>query len=159
MSKKDINKVSPYGSTPLQAAVHSNDRDLVLDVISKKANPNITEKHTGETALHRAVLNKNIDILQILIGSNANLDACGLYGSALHLASIRDIEITKALITHKATINLPNDDGLLPIHVSALHEKYDTVKLLAEHNGEINSIILGKNKTLLHYAMEKEKYV
>lgn len=155
MSKpsKEINKVSPYGSTMLQAAVHSNNTERVVDVLGKKGDPNITQKPTGESALHRAVLNQNIDIVRLLLGAKAEVDHCGLYGSALHLAVVRDAEITTCLLENAATIDLRNNDNITPLFTAAFGKRFDIVKILCEQQADINGYA-GDGDFIFHAALK-----
>ena len=156
---KEVNRVSAYGSTPIQAAVHSNNIQTVSILLSKKADPNLTEKPTGETALHRAVLNQNIDIVRMLLGASAKIDECGLYGSALHLAAIRNMDIVLELLKHKASVDLDNIDGKTPVYVAAFAKYFDIVKVLVENNADISRDCGNDGETILHIAMRKEKFV
>lgn len=67
---KDINYQSPEG-TALMAAVMRNNTELILLLIGKKANLDLTSK-TGVTALMLATQFKNIEIIKILLENQAN---------------------------------------------------------------------------------------
>jgi ankyrin repeat protein len=67
---KDINYQSPEG-TALMAAVMRNNTELILLLIEKKANLDLTSQ-TGVTALMLATQFKNIEIIKILMQNNAN---------------------------------------------------------------------------------------
>jgi ankyrin repeat protein len=67
---KDINYQSPEG-TALMAAVMRNNTELILLLIEKKANLDLTSQ-TGVTALMLATQFKNIEIIKILMQNKAN---------------------------------------------------------------------------------------
>lgn len=155
MKKSTINAISPYGSTPLQAAVHSNDIAQVTSLLRDKADPNITDKPTGETALHRAVFNRNSTICGMLLHSQADIEAYGGYGTALHLAAVRDIEITRELLERGAQVNRYNPDGLTPIALAATARQYDIVKLFLQFGGDINRPVGHEGSgCLIHYLLK-----
>lgn len=158
LKKKDVNKVNEFDSTPLQAAVHSNDINRVKTILELNADPNITEKPTQETALHRAVLNRNPDIVKILIDAKANIEAVGRYGTALHLAANRNTEILNYLIQSNADIHFLNQDGVTPLFVAAMSKKGDNLKALVHAKADLNSQN-SEGNSLLHYAASKHKFV
>merc|ERR1712137_115750 len=157
LKKKDINKVNEFGSTPIQAAVHSNDVSRVNNVLELNGDPNLTEKPTGETALHRAVLNRNLDIVSILLEAKADVNAPGRYGTALHLAANRNEDLVKVLLKGKADLNFTNRDGNLPLTIAALNCKAKNVRRLIKAKADLNAKN-SKGNSLLHVAAEKHKW-
>lgn len=154
-----INKPNDYGNTPLQAAVHSNNYALTLQMLEQKGDPNITYKESAETALHRAILNQNPAIVKLLLQKKASVNHVGRYGSAIHLAAIRDKVILEQLLeAESADINMINREGLTPLFVSCMHLKRDNILLLLQHNADISS----KNAngdSVIHHSIRRNKFV
>ncbi|SHG72408.1 hypothetical protein SAMN05443549_10643 [Flavobacterium fluvii] len=67
---KDINGNSPMG-TPLMAAVVKGNKEIVLALLEKNANPNLTDAN-GTTALIYAVQFKNADVIKLLLSHKAD---------------------------------------------------------------------------------------
>ncbi len=65
MSYSDLDLVSPMG-TALMAAVVKGNRELTFSLLSKKANPNLTDTN-GTTALMYAVQFRNKELIEILL--------------------------------------------------------------------------------------------
>lgn len=62
-----VNHASKQNKTPLWIAVSKNYDFLVKQLLEAKGNPNIQDNITGDTALHRAVINKNPYIFRLLL--------------------------------------------------------------------------------------------
>ncbi|KAF5706856.1 hypothetical protein FGLOB1_7208 [Fusarium globosum] len=105
-----------YGQTPLAWACELGHKDIVTELIGKKADVNKkAAKYEGYAPLHLCVLNKRLDILEILLGNNET-DLCAKSTSAqtpLELAiDIELVEITSKLLLHDRTGASERIDGL-----------------------------------------------
>jgi ankyrin repeat protein len=144
----------------LQAAVHSNSIERVTELLRDRADPNLTAKVSGETALQRAVLNMNETLVGMLLTSKANVEDYAQYGNALHLAVVRDLTITKELLAWKATIDRYNPDGLTPLTLAIISRRFDIAAFLVEHQANVNCSVgeMGQG-SLLHHLFKKEHFV
>ena len=66
------------------------------------------------------IINININLSRLLLKYNVNPDTLSKDGNtAIHLAlSSLNMELVSALLTSNLKINIPNNDGLFPIHAA-----------------------------------------
>ena len=117
----------------------------------------------GDSALHIAVTNRNLQMVSALLNSSASIDLQRSFdgNTALHLASRADcIDILECLMANGASRTVPNDDGHFPIAVAAAIGPAATViSLLAAGSGSstvnsgcINMLSTESGWTALHCA-------
>ncbi|CAN7783866.1 ankyrin repeat domain-containing protein [Cupriavidus necator] len=69
----------------------------------------------GATALHKAAMNNNEEVLKALIDFGAEIDARDVYGhTPLHFAATRSVESSKALVMAGADPEATSDSGVTP---------------------------------------------
>jgi ankyrin repeat protein len=106
-SGADINYRSGCGEWPLKEAAACGDHGLVHALLKMGAVPDLTS--TGEIALHRAVQEDHLGIIETLIAAGCdvnvqNVDGCGLLWYA------RSIEAVKLLIDAGIDLNLVDQE-------------------------------------------------
>ena len=178
----DINKKNDIGITPLQVAVfmpkdnylnsilknggtsYNELLDSIIkeDVKNAKAlvseNPEIVRSITGHgnTPLHYAVEIGNLEIVEYLLDSGAEVDIKNNHlNTPLHLAASRGlIQISKLLIAKGADINAQNKDGRTPLHHS-IGKNRELLKFLLDSGADVNikTYKIYSERTPLHVAI------
>lgn len=140
----DINACSTDGMTPLHAAVQEKNSDLIEKLIQMGATVQIQSKHTKQTAIHYAVLIRDIKILDnilehIVDASKPNdIDVQDSNGdTALHIAvKLGDTQLVECLLKHEPNLHWINCDGKTPLDIAKSLFYLNIVRLLelAENN-------------------------
>ncbi|MEN3975493.1 ankyrin repeat domain-containing protein [Emcibacter sp. SYSU 3D8] len=127
--KHDYGKVLPYlvnggnpngreyDSTPaLVVAVEIGDPSLVKTLLEYKANPDLFNRSTGETALMRAATQKQLTSAQLLVYYNADLDAPDKQGETALIKAVRakSEDIVALLVSAGADVTLADYTGMTP---------------------------------------------
>lgn len=126
-----------YGATVLLSAAANGRKDLVDLLWAKGAR--FTDNWT---ALHRAVQNGHIEVVNFLLGHGADANAGDDQGNrALHFAAKAcQMDIVETLLAHGADINIKDKDGQTPMdrfaQSSCRDEKLE--KLLREHGAHMS---------------------
>jgi hypothetical protein len=105
---------------PLRNAVKANNKDLVKLLLSKGAQPNITESNSTDTAISQA---EDLEMVQILVKAGASLN------SSIFRKLATDYEAVKYLL--EAGLD-PNFDRGYPFRKASQNGQVDIMKLLLE---------------------------
>lgn len=138
----------------LLIAVKNNDIIAVNALLKENVNPNFVDEE-GYSPLHRAVLNNNLDVVNVLLSYKdidteiklpyeASVDDWYLGGATpLLVASYTgNADIVNALIEAGSDIRAKDDiDGATTIHIAS-----------ANGNNEVINILLNKDNTLINEA-------
>lgn len=138
----------------LLIAVKNNDIIAVNALLKENVNPNFVDEE-GYSPLHRAVLNNNLDVVNVLLSCKdidteiklpyeASVDDWYLGGATpLLVASYTgNADIVNALIEAGSDIRAKDDiDGAATIHIAS-----------ANGNNEVINILLNKDNTLINEA-------
>ena len=147
----------------LNAAKHGN-KAKVEKLISDGVNKDVKGENDF-TPLHFAVWNGHINVINFLIGKNADVNAKDYWGrTPLHLAAekIND-NIARALFTHPEidinaeTYDKPKANKRTPLHIAARSGRLKTLKALLEKNPTVNAQD-NNNDTPLHLAARWNRY-
>jgi len=128
---------------------------LLLD---SDANPNL--RSTYGTPLHEAVEENNPELVNLLIGYGAYVDACNHQGfTPLHCACevpIANLEVIKSLLKNSADANAINNEGNTPLHIASwpCESAPECVQLLLEYGADPNTHD-GRGATALHRAVHE----
>uniref|UniRef100_H3A0A0 Nuclear factor NF-kappa-B p105 subunit n=1 Tax=Latimeria chalumnae TaxID=7897 RepID=H3A0A0_LATCH len=154
------------GDSVLHLAIihlHSKLVSDLLEVIAYIPGQDIVNMKNDlyQTPLHLAIITQQADVVEHLLQAKADVNVLDRYGnSVLHLAAKeRNNEILGILLGYKETaklINLPNGDGLNPIHLSVIADSCRCLKLLIDAGADVNALEQRSGRTALHLAVEHD---
>lgn len=134
--------LSSDGTSPLNAAVHKQQKEILKLLLQSGADPNACDKSTGyesQCPLGNAAFTGNVEIIEALIASKAKVDSTKgneNKRTALMIAASADhINAVKALLAAGAEVNYENESAYPAIVYAASPE---TAQLLLD-NGAILS--------------------
>ncbi|KAM9457825.1 caskin-1 isoform 6-T6 [Clarias gariepinus] len=121
---------------------------------AKKVNVNFQDTD-GFSALHHAALNGNLELIALLLDSQAMVDIRDQKGMRpLHYAAWQGrSEPMKMLLKSGSSVNGQSDEGQIPLHLSAQHGHYDVSEMLLQHQSN-PCIVDNAGKTPLDLACE-----
>ena len=140
-------------------AVRENNLEQVNALLQQGANVNyrdIEQEGIGESALHIAAANGNLDIVNAIIVRNPNINIADNFGETpLHVASKNGkTYVITALINAGADVNTVNIITETPLHLAALkNDSLDVIHKLID-NGARTDIITQDGNTALDLAEE-----
>jgi ankyrin repeat protein len=115
----------------------------------------------GDTSLHLAAQEGNINKVQILLDQGVSINIADKNGNTpLHIAACNnDIEIAEVLITKGANINIRNHEGSTPLHLTAgiRNDDAEMVLLLLKYGADY-TIIDNEGNTIFHKAVIYKSY-
>ena len=162
-------------------AVRSNNLDEMkrlsqgLDIFSKDED--------GNTALHIASANGNLDIVRFLLANKnrvvlENEDIQAWHDEAFHVspelidewngnnetplyiaAKNGNMEMVKYLVEHGANVNRATDAGVTPLHLTALCGDLNIMQYLVEHGADVNRTANNEINPLIFAVMTGEENV
>lgn len=115
----DINAIDYRGETALSIAA-CGQKEIVELLLARGALPDIKDKDSGQTALHKALLlgyGVYREIISLLLAYGADVHAKTHDGrTVLHYAvRYNDLEVTKLLLAHEADVNAKDNYELTPL--------------------------------------------
>ena len=125
----------------LHKAAHRGDIDAVRTLLEDKPDPDERDSFGG-TALHAAMFQDNMEIVELLLNGGLDPNARGSSNgyTPLHDAVWADnLEAAKLLIEHGARIDIKADDGLTPLEKAQQDNKQEIAAYLESQNQKIYS--------------------
>ncbi|XP_061702525.1 caskin-1 isoform X3 [Syngnathoides biaculeatus] len=121
---------------------------------AKKVNVNFQDTD-GFSPLHHAALNGNMELITLLLESQAAVDIRDQKGMRpLHYAAWQGkAEPMKMLLKSGSSVNVQSDEGQIPLHLAAQHGHYDVSEMLLQHQSN-PCIVDNAGKTPLDLACE-----
>lgn len=133
--------------------------DTINQVVETKTTPSYHYKNQeGETLLHIATIQGNLDRVKFLVAEGADVKAVtNSWQTPLHYAvNFGWFEITKFLLENGAKVNALTNFDYSPLHYAANQGRISITKLLIEKGAPLNiQNIFGQ--TPLHLAANHEK--
>ncbi len=116
----DVNQKTQWGVSPLQCASLCGHSNIVKILLEHGADVNYADT-AGNTALHRAVKNEDIQTVGILLEAGADVNCANKHGETpLHTAVFdENVQCITALLNAGADINKTDNDGKTPLRVAA----------------------------------------
>ncbi|MHB1000690.1 MAG: ankyrin repeat domain-containing protein [Armatimonadota bacterium] len=130
--------ISTAQSAPIHDAVIKGDTTKVSSLLKANQSVSNTCDKSGATPLHYASSSGRIDLIKLLIGKGANIDARKPDGVApLHIAaSAGRLEAVQFLIDSKADVNAVDLAGRTPLSISMEKQNVDVIKILLSHSAK-----------------------
>uniref|UniRef100_A0A8C7N1Z8 CASK interacting protein 1 n=1 Tax=Oncorhynchus kisutch TaxID=8019 RepID=A0A8C7N1Z8_ONCKI len=121
---------------------------------AKRVNVNFQDTD-GFAPLHHAALSGNLELISLLLESQATVDIRDQKGMRpLHYAAWQGkAEPMKMLLKSGSSVNGQSDEGQIPLHLSAQHGHYDVSEMLLQHQSN-PCIVDNAGKTPLDLACE-----
>ena len=106
----------------------------------------------GSTALHKAVEEENIELIQLLIEAGADVNAATEGNETpLYYAVIQEnLDIASLLLTHGANVNIENCIHYTPLFVALHTGCMEIADLLLAHGASTNLLFVGHE---MHYSV------
>jgi uncharacterized protein len=138
---------------PLLDSVRAGDQDAALALLADDVDVNAAESN-GTTALHYAVHNGNLALVEKLIAAGANVNVMNNYGSSpvSEAALLGDAAIMKALLDAGADPESPNADGQTALMVVARSNNLDTAQLLLDAGADVNATEAWRGQNAIIWA-------
>ena len=117
----------------------------------------------GETPLHVAALNGQLDVARLLLENGAEVNQALTNGATpLWVAAHQgQLDVAKLLLEGGADVNQANTYGATPLHVAAHQGQLDVVKLLIQRGAEVNKALTNgpfEGETPLYIAAKFGKF-
>ncbi len=159
----DIFELDPKGrqevlGSMLFEVVEAGNLEEAKKLIKAGVDVNTNMSWNGDTPLHIAVEDDNLEMVKLLLGAGARLDLANEDGlTPLHAAvSCDEIEIIETLLKAGANVAAADDTGRTPLHVAVrefMNKK--ALRLLVENGADVNATDR-EGKTPLDVAMEHD---
>lgn len=149
------------GETALTYAIGYKD-PKVIKVLIEKADLNMKDD-LGNSPIHLAVANKKDEILDLLLGKNADVNLAGQSGktknqTALYAAVLKDREdLVLKLLEKGANPNIADDGGAYPLSEAVVRADANPqiVKRLLDGGASVNAQESNKATALIYAASNK----
>ncbi|KAK9870480.1 hypothetical protein WA026_008038 [Henosepilachna vigintioctopunctata] len=142
----DVLAKDNYGRTVLDTAFWNGNEQLILTLLNKTNDVNISTNNRNDTPLHLAVELCSHELVDWLLGHGAHVNAKKYRGKTpLHLASSRgDGEIVMSLLHFGADFNIKDDEGDTAFLIASRQGKESVVDILLNYKIDVN--IKGKTR-------------
>lgn len=150
----DIDIENRNGSTPLLSAVDYGHSAIVRILVTANADINFSDMQ-GFTAIHKAVLTGNLEILKFLLNkdsSSLNSTSTEQQLTPLHQAAFHGKKSAmKILLSNGAFVSPKSSNGTTPLHMAALKNQSKSIKYLIESGADVD-MQDNHDRTPLHYS-------
>ncbi|MGE3920114.1 MAG: ankyrin repeat domain-containing protein [Gammaproteobacteria bacterium] len=142
-----IDQADNDGLTPLMLAAIMGNEILVKFLLSKNANPNITDRYE-RNALIYAVLNKHTYVANFLVSHTENLDLIDRDGFNVAMYAAREnlTPMVRLFVANGISTKLVDKNGLSALHFAAMAGNEEITDLLI-NSGDLNNDSLRNLKT------------
>ncbi len=153
-----LGSAAAHAGDSLVDIVQAKDHDAAVAMLAKGADVH-QRSADGTTALHWAVYNDDVDLVQRLIKAGADVSALNDYGASplRQAATIADPAIIKALLKAGADANEANPEGETPLMVVARTGNVESAKLLLDHGAKVNAKEEWGGQTALMWACAQKQ--
>lgn len=109
------------------------------------ADVNLRTQSEGDTALHIAVMNSNIEMVRALLAGGAEVNATDrlLRTPLLRASGIGNLQIMQTLVSAGADVDRPMSTRLTPLGFAAQRGRADAVIFLAERSVKVSRAYFG----------------
>lgn len=145
------------GQTALSLAAKTNRTDMVeLLVYTGRAIVDYIDNTNGMSPLMYAILNKNLEMTNILLNNGASVRMCDFKCKTplMYAAQCGVLAIVELLTDQfNAEVDLQDENGLTALHYAVYANKPDIIRFLLEERGANRHIKDYKKKKPLHMAI------
>jgi hypothetical protein len=154
-----VNAIDGCYRTPAVAALAGRHFQLA-QVLHRNKSSIQPSGYFGNTPLHSAVFNGDLEMVQVLLEFGADANSKNEIGETpLGYASrhnyLKDPRVVRLMIAHDADPNAPGLLGCTPLHFAADHGRIEIVRLLIELGANVE-VKDDKGRTLLDVAREEQ---
>ena len=141
------------GPGDLIDAVQAGNWAAAIKLIDQKVNVNGTAAD-GTTALHWAVHNGDIDMVNRLIKAGASVNVKNEFGLTpiVEAATVGNTAVIESLLKAGADANTPGIDGMTPLMIIARSTNVAAARVLLDHGANVNAKESQKQQTALMWA-------
>jgi hypothetical protein len=145
------------GYVLLRNAVKNRYTDVAKLLLTTGSNVNSKNEKPTNTPLHFAVINCDIEIVEMLVARCAKIDAKNKTGlTPLHIAAQNGkVKTVKILLNYGAGVDSKNEYDKTPLHIATKRSYLKVVSVLLKFCADINSQDVNGN-TALHIAALEE---
>jgi cytohesin len=124
--------------TSFHKAVRKGNLETVKALLGVDPDLVFSRANDGDTPLHLALLNGHRNVAQLLVASNADVDAKGHRGrTPLYCAAVKGYsDIAELLLTKNADVNAKESDGWTPLDRAVANRHNDVAEILHKHGGQ-----------------------
>ena len=136
----DMNMTNKNGTTPLMISCQKKDRIAAVKILLQEYNVNLVDNY-GQSALHYAAANDNVDAIRLLLDHKANINMANKKGLTPLMYSIKKqhrIGAATILLKEYADVNHVDNSGHSSLHYAAARDNVDAIRLLLDHNINVN---------------------
>lgn len=136
-------------------------RDILEGILEKE--PELVSAYSpdGFTALGLACFFGSQEAVEVLLEKGADPNAVSknqmrvtpLHSAVAHRDGPRALEMTRALVAHRAEVNVAQEGGWTPLHQAAAHGQTEIVRLLLEQGADTQALS-ADGRTPLQMAQE-----
>jgi uncharacterized protein len=155
----DVESPNPDGMTSLLAVARTGNVDAARALLEFGANVNARENWGGQTPLMWASARRHPEMMRLLIGNGADVNArstvrdyqrhvtaegrpknldSGGFTPLLYATRENCMACVEVLLGHGADINLPDPDGVSPLHLAIMNANWDVARRLLEAGADVN---------------------
>jgi ankyrin repeat protein len=147
VTSADVTRISVSGGAfialptiPLVKAAMEDDLEEVKSILLNAPNVNARDAGTRHSALDRAVLNGNRDMVQVLLWAKADVNARASDGETalMMIGDDTTAEIIWDLINNGAKVNLRDNDGDTALISVAEIDNVEALKVLLDAGAKVN---------------------
>ena len=155
----DVNSREMNGVSVLHMAANLEEGTPIIDLLLSHGASLDSGDNEGFRALHRAVHNKNLGNLQLLLDRGANINAANKFGTTILMSGIlaNAHEALRLLLRHETLdYNAKNSNGRNVLDVAVIHGDLETLHILRS-SGKMKNINL-QDSQALHLAVRRRDH-
>ncbi|XP_047142037.1 rabankyrin-5 isoform X3 [Hydra vulgaris] len=145
------------GQTPFIVAMNCRDNDASTAILAREPYAAEQFDNKGRNYLHKAIMNKDVDVILFLISIEVNVNSVIMDGSQrtpLHLAVPTGNEIVvRHLILAGADVNAVDKNRQTPLHCAAIEDKPSIISVLLQNGSNPDLVDISLNNAL-HLACQ-----
>ena len=147
-----------HAAEDLLRAAQTNDATVALAAIEDGVDVN-AKSADGTTALHWAVYNGSVALVERLLAAGADVSAANEFGSTplAEAATVGNAAVIAALLAAGADVNAAGADGQTALMVVARSGNTATAAALLEHGADVNARERWREQTALMWAAAKNQ--